>query len=273
MLADWLYSHSAWMVGTVVVGGTVALSCLGLLLFHRLVNHGLRRDHNEMVAATIAVVGTVSALLLAFIGVATWQTFSDGDGLAEAEAGAIANLYFDSYGLPADGIRESLRQHLESYLTIVVNDEWPAQQRGRMDRAAGAEGLHELLAIDAELVSFNPATPGQTNVHAEMFRVVNQLFTARRNRIEAARGHVPQVVWKIILLGTAGTIFYSYFFGARSLAMHLAITSVVAASLALVVLLIVLMDYPFRGEVSVSPDAYQNVQATIALQVEREQNR
>jgi hypothetical protein len=37
--------------------------------------------------------------------------------------------------------------------------------------------------------------------------------------------------------------------------MHLAMSGAVAASLSLVVVLIVALDRPFRGEVSVSPDA------------------
>lgn len=264
MVVDWLYNHPVWIVGVVIVGGSVLLSCLGLLLFHRVVDHGVRRDHNEMVAATIAVVGTVAALLLAFIGVATWQTFTDAEGVTETEAGAVANLYFDSYGLPADGIRDSIRAHIQNYLHLVIDDEWPKQQQGKLDSLGAVQGRDELLKINSELASFNPQNAGQSNIHAEMFRTLNELFTARRNRIQAANGHVPRVVWEIILLGTAGTIVYTYFFGARSLAMHVAITGTVAASLALVILLIVVMDYPFRGEVSVGTESYQSVQYAIA---------
>ncbi len=42
--------------------------------------------------------------------------------------------------------------------------------------------------------------------------------------------------------------------------MHLAMTGAVAASLALVIVLIVAFDYPFRGEVQVTPDGFRNVQ-------------
>jgi hypothetical protein len=267
MIVDWLYNHPVWIVGVVIVGGTILLSCLGLLVFHRLVDHAVRREHNDIVSATLTVVGTVAALLLAFIGVETWQTFSDAQGVAEAEAGAAGNLYFDSSGLPADGIRDALRSHIKNYLHIVIDQEWPMQQRGKLDGQAAVVGQNELLRINQELAAFNPQTAGQTNIHAEMFRTLNELFRARRNRIQAARGHVPLVVWAIILLGTAGTIGYTYFFGPPSLTMHLAITGSVAASLALAILLIVIMDYPFRGEVSVNTESYQTIRDAINTSV------
>jgi hypothetical protein len=46
--------------------------------------------------------------------------------------------------------------------------------------------------------------------------------------------------------------------------MHLALTSVVAASMSLVLVLILALDRPFRGELSVSVEAYQNALGSIA---------
>jgi hypothetical protein len=48
--------------------------------------------------------------------------------------------------------------------------------------------------------------------------------------------------------------------GFENFRLHLTMTGAVAAALALVVVLIVDLDWPFRGEVSVSPEAYVNVE-------------
>jgi hypothetical protein len=61
-------------------------------------------------------------------------------------------------------------------------------------------------------------------------------------------------VWWIIFLGGTVTVGYTYLFGMHSFKMHLVITATMAASLALVIVLIVALDRPFRGEVSVSSD-------------------
>jgi len=50
--------------------------------------------------------------------------------------------------------------------------------------------------------------------------------------------------------------YNTYFFGYQNLGMHMAMTGTLAATLALVVVLIVALDWPFRGEISVSPDPF-----------------
>jgi hypothetical protein len=264
MIVDWLYNTPVWVVGTVIVGGTTLASCLGLLLFHRLVDLNARREHNDLIGTSLAVIGTVAAILMAFIGVATWESFSHAEALTEAEAGALSNLYLDSHGLPADGVSDPIRADIKNYLVLVTTEEWRKQQQGMLDEEAKSAGRMLLADINAKLVSFIPQNAGQTNVHAQMLTALNELASARRNRTQAASGHVPRPVWMIMLLGTALTIGYTYVFGARTLWVHMIVTGSVAASLALVILLIVIMDYPFRGEVSVGTEAYDAVIEALA---------
>jgi hypothetical protein len=61
---------------------------------------------------------------------------------------------------------------------------------------------------------------------------------------------------------------YTYLFGAHSFGIHLTITGLIAATIALVFVLIITLDYPFRGEVSVSPEAFIGVQATASAALE-----
>jgi len=104
---------------------------------------------------------------------------------------------------------------------------------------------------------------GQNSTKAEMLRTVNELIKARRSRILAAGAHLPDVVWGILLIAGAIAVFYTYFFGAHSFGIHLSITGLIAASIALVFVLLIALDYPFRGDVSVSDEAFVNVKATM----------
>jgi hypothetical protein len=56
------------------------------------------------------------------------------------------------------------------------------------------------------------------------------------------------------MLGLAAPKLAGLPIGFHSFRMHLTMTGAVAASLALVVVLILALDWPFRGEVSISPD-------------------
>jgi ABC-type branched-subunit amino acid transport system permease subunit len=101
---------------------------------------------------------------------------------------------------------------------------------------------------------------GQEVIQAELLKVLNELFSARASCLSAVQGHIPDVVWWIIFFGGATTAGFTYLFGFHDFRMHVVMTMTVAASLALVVVLIVALDWPFRGEVSISPDAYIKTQ-------------
>ena len=94
-MVDWIYSNPTWLWGTAIVVGTTLISCLGLLLFQKLVPASARRVENDVVAGTMAIVGVAYAVLIAFIAVATWQAFTDADKTTDVEASHIANLYRD----------------------------------------------------------------------------------------------------------------------------------------------------------------------------------
>ena len=100
MIADWIYDHPTGLWGSILVCGTTALACLGLALFHPFVDVGVRRAHNDLAGFSIAIISVVYAVLLAFIAVATWESFSSAETIVQAEAGYIGNLYRDTKGFP-----------------------------------------------------------------------------------------------------------------------------------------------------------------------------
>jgi hypothetical protein len=55
------------------------------------------------------------------------------------------------------------------------------------------------------------------------------------------------------------TVSSTFLFGPPNFKMHIVITAMLAASLAVVIVLIVALDYPFRGSLSVSDQAFRDV--------------
>lgn len=255
MIVAWIYDHPTWMWGSLLVAGATLLACLGLAAFHGCVDVRMRRAHNDLAGFSIAIISVVYAVLLAFIAVATWEAFSSAEAVVQEEAGYIGNLYRDTEGFP-DAVGQPMRQRLREYADTVVQAEWPVQQAGELP-SAGWRPLHELHAL---LVRYEPRTRGEAVVEAEFLRTLNALYKAREQRLTAAAGHIPVVIWWIIAIGGALTTAFTYLFGFEDFRLHLTMTGAVAASLALVVVLIVALDWPFRGEVSVSPEAYVEIE-------------
>jgi uncharacterized protein DUF4239 len=267
VLVNFLYSHPTWLVGLLVIGVWTGLSLAGLYLFHRLVDVHMRHKDTETVGLTYAIVAVVYAVLIAFIVVNVFETFAKGDEIATAEANKLSNLMLDSAGLPPQ-TAEGVRADIDKYIDIVVKTEWPSQQHGKLDDAVFEPGWMVLAHLSTQLASFEPATMGQNVNKGEMMHAMNDLIRARRSRIIAAGEHLPDVVWQILLLAGAVAVGYTYLFGAHNFRMHMTITGLISATIALVFVLIIALDYPFRGEVSVGDDAFTSVKATAMSSIE-----
>ena len=201
----------------------------------------------------MAVVGVIYAVLLAFIAVFTWENFHKAQDTAELEANKIANLYVDCAGLPPK-IAFVIRRDLRDYARLVIYKEWPAQQAGQVN----IEAWKPLFKLNLTIARFRPAESTGA-IEAEILQTANQLYEARRDRLAAAASGIPNVMWAVTLLGGALTVAFSFFFGVPNFRLHLAMTGMLSASLALVIVLIVALDYPFRGQLRVSSNIYERL--------------
>ena len=255
---SWFQDGPIWFVGTVIVAVSVIVSCTGLFAFHRFVDVALRRRHNDVAGFTIAIVGILYAVLLAFIAVTAWETFSKAEDAVDNEANAIGNMFFDTAGVP-DPIAARYRKRLNDLVQIVIKDEWPAQHAGRTDPSTYEKGWMIIGDLNVDVAHFEPRNQGESNMHSELLQDLNLLFSSRRTRQLEATHHIPEVVWWILFFGGILTIAFTYLFGAENFKIHMAITAGVSASLALVIVLIVAFDYPFRGGVTITCEPYQVV--------------
>ena len=256
MVVNWIYGVPTWEMGSVVIVLVVGLSLIGLAVTSRFLHVELRRKHNEFTGFNSALIGVVFAVLLAFIAVEAWESFGKAGDTAAVEASLTGDLYRDATAMP-ESIKTEVTGDLADYIDIVLTKDWPAMATGA---PVGNDGWVPLAKIHRALGSAPIVNPVQVAMVSEMLRRLNSLYDARQDRILAAQDHIDPAVWWVVVLGAAIIIGLTYLFGMESFAMHMAMTGAVAASLALVIVLIVAFDYPFRGEVQVAPDGFRNVQ-------------
>jgi hypothetical protein len=254
MILDLLYSYPTWLVGTVIVVVPIVLVCWALRTFHRIVPLETRQAHNEYTGYIIAVIGINYAVLLAFVAVAVWGAYDKATAIASKEAELVGNMYRDAPGLGAS-MEETLRSHLKAYVRTVVDKEWPAMSRGEFPNA----GWEHLEHIQDALAHYEPKGSGQAVYMREVLGLLNELYDTRRQRLGASENGVEPVVWTIALLGTALTIGFTFLFGMPSARMHMVMTGGVTAAAMLVLVLIIALDWPFRGEVQAAPSMFKRV--------------
>ncbi|HEY4587725.1 MAG TPA: hypothetical protein VII86_00775, partial [Thermoanaerobaculia bacterium] len=103
-----------------------------------------------------------------------------------------------------------------------------------------------------------PTTPGQQVVHVQTLRDLDDLFSNRRLRLEAIDNHLPGLMWLVVLAGAAVLIFMSYFFCGEKSGLQLLLTVGLSALVGLVIFLILTLDRPLVGKVSVDATSFED---------------
>jgi hypothetical protein len=66
-------------------------------------------------------------------------------------------------------------------------------------------------------------------------------------------------MWAAILFGSAVTLGFCLLFGLEDARLHYMMVAGVAAIIAINLFLVLVLDHPFSGDVSVGPDAFEHV--------------
>jgi hypothetical protein len=209
---------------------------------------------NDTVGWIFSGILVIYAISIGLIAVATWSNASAASGLASQEASQIATLYRSLAGYPRP-VQTVLAPLLVRYTQSIIEDAWPAQQRGEITE----KGIEILLDFGRRMYGFEPATDGQCVVHAEAVHAFNTLVEFRRRRIEAASYAVPGSLWSVVLIGAALSVLASYLFNIRSMLVQALMITLLTSMIALLVFFIAATDHPFRGTDGIGPQAYQIV--------------
>jgi hypothetical protein len=252
----WLYDLPHPTSALIVVLFIETLAMIGLLLVRRFVIPRLHYHDgaNDAVSGTVQAIGVFYGITVGLIAVGVWNTNSNAADLVSKEAAAIGSLYRDLSAYPSP-VREELRSKLREYTLFVVNDAWPAQQKGHGQQITG--GVNILDDFQSKLYSFQPANTSQSALHSETLRAYNSLLDYRNLRIDAVGGGLSMVMWAVIWVGAAISIGIAYFFNIPDFKLHAILIILMGGFLAMVLFMIVINDKPFYGGGSISPEPYK----------------
>ena len=87
--------------------------------------------NNEVAGFQFAIVGVIYAVLLAFVVIAVWDKFSEGQKTVAQESAAAAALFRYADGQEPEAAK--LEGALTAYLSPVIHKDWPAMSSGTED--------------------------------------------------------------------------------------------------------------------------------------------
>jgi hypothetical protein len=210
--------------------------------------------YNDIVGFYLASLTVFYGITLGLLMVGVWTNYSDTEGKVSREAATLAALYRDAGAYP-DPIRGELQNDLRNYCRDVIDVAWPQQRKGTLPTGS----ISILDSVQRRLALFEPRTEGQKILHAEAFRQFNQLVEERRMRLDSVTAGLSPALWALVLFGAFINIAATWFFQIKNATMHFWMTVLLSSLLGLMIFLLAAMDHPFRGALSVSPEALEVV--------------
>ena len=238
----------------------VGFSWLGIVLIRPWVRRHAadQPDWNQLIRAISAIFAVFYGVTLALITISAYQSFAATNQVVGREAAALGTLYRDVSSYP-EPIRGELQAMLRDYTRYVIKEAWPAQKRGVIPE----EGTARVTAFQERLLSFKPQTRAEEILHAETLGELDEFNDYRNQRLESITTGLPDVLWFLGAVGAVVNAVLTCLFDVKRLTVHLLLAGLMSLFVSQMVFMIVAMDKPFRGEVSVSSDNFQLMQRSL----------
>jgi len=254
----WIYDLQTWTMVSMFCAFFVGVTWFGTIFIRPFLRAFLRRQSglNDILGYLLGAHGVYFGILLGLLALASYQNFSDVEKIVVDEATKLASLYRDVSAYPEPN-RQELTSKLRQYARFVIDEAWPDQKKGIVP----TKGTMMINQFQEMLTRFEPKTRGQEILRAECYRQFNAFSEARRQRLNSVTTGIPAILWWVVIIGAGVNILLIWMLEMKLLP-HLILSGVISFYLATLIALIAAMDNPFRGEVSVSPDAYEAVYKT-----------
>ncbi|MEU6862746.1 DUF4239 domain-containing protein [Streptomyces sp. NPDC046876] len=248
-----LNTFSTFTLGLILVGGFVGLAAAGSLAARRRFPHLAGGEHNEMVGVALGMFGAIYGIILAFVVVTLWTQLENTQTTVATEATDLALIVRSAEAFPPTD-RARVEHAVGDYVHAVVEVQWPLMREGRPSYDATAEQTHGLYKA---LQAYEPTGHRSETFYDEAAGRLNDVAAQRRARIDMASTSLPMLLQVLVYGGALVILPLTFLFGLRSLRMQLLFVSAVAALIGFSLLLVMVLDRPFAGELSVSPSPYK----------------
>ncbi len=238
--------------GFIVIVGLIWAAIFFMLVVRRKVDLNELSMNHAVADPLLSVIGTLFSVLLGFLVAGAMQRFDEARINVQEEAGALADVFRGAAGFP-EPLRSQLQVKCMNYAEVVIDKEWQLME----DRKSSPEAWDLYSDIWRLCVSFNPRENGESNVHQAILAAISRLGNFRTLRFAAMVNQLPLGMWVVVLAGGGATIAFTYFFEVRNERTQILMTGLVATVMALNIFLLANYDYPFSGDVHVSPAAFE----------------
>ena len=236
----------------------IAIALIGQYLVNRFVKIEILEQHHSAGEAMMGVVGTLFSVLLGFMIASAMSKYQDAQMYGQLEASNVASLFRVAGGM-SDIDRPRLRQLCRVYVNDVIDKEWPMMEK----REKINHGWVSYSELWDAVVATVPENDRQSNLQQGMVASMQALGEQRRARILLATSVMPQALWIIVGFGALITVAFTYVFASQFHQVQGAMTTLVAAAMALNIWLLAAYSSPYSGELRIKPSMFELVRDSV----------
>ncbi|MGY4967369.1 bestrophin-like domain [Streptomyces sp. 900105245] len=234
-----------------LLSGFLLIAAAGATICRKLRNDGDTTPSGETIALILSIYGAIYGVLLAFVVVIAWDDLNKAEDQVDAESASLAAVVRDADFLPAD-VRNHIATDMKKYLDHILNTEWVEMKQGRVPSASNSY-------LDGMLTTLKGYKPNSEREVADYERIRADLTTAiarHRDRIAYSDEQLPPLLQYFIFGGAISVILLACWYRPKDRLDQLILLTSICVLLASSLLIVLGLNHPFTGDISVAPDAY-----------------
>ena len=245
------YSMMAWAGSLIFI--TLCIQTLLIMIFKKIYNKD-NEEFNEISLNILQVTGTIYAILLGLLTYQVLNTFQVIQATISQEATEIGNISAHvSSGVVDQKQSQKIQKDIFAYLENIINNEFYLQKilpEGIHAKQFFGWRLAENIANDLVALKTNE------NIKARILDNLNDLYEARRQRINYRDLALPPIIWYIFSISIFFLMINIAIVCCQSTKLKLFTSYLYVMSLILILIIVIDLDRPFYGTVNVEEGDY-----------------
>lgn len=251
LIGQFIYGLPPFALLALVLTTSISISILCLFFCRKFIRIAKKEEDTSIIEIYSDAFGVAFAVLLGLIIVNSWNAYDQTNNQVRQEAIYISDLYKKSLLLHEES-RDQLRSALKTYVTDIINLEWPLLPQGEHSKKVNQDIFHIF-----DVLFNSKKTNEQEWIFAQQLNTLaTQLNDERVSYLLNATSSITPLMWVILITSNIIAFFLLALTVRASFSLHLLLQIVYAFGTSIMLLLIIVLDrpfYQFGGEISPYP--------------------
>ena len=254
-MARWIaFNMPEWVSVLVFIGGLPAVMLMLQRLVRRKFPNWERGEHNDAAGVMLSAAVVVYSVAIGLCVITLWGKLDEAKAATQAEATNLIAVADGSRVFDA-AVQDQIRSGVIAYNRDVVKL-WSQRIDGKSQPQVGAD-LNSLIATVAQL---QPQTQAQRAFVDDAVARLAEQGELRFISVRLARDQqLPDIIWVAVLGGSLVVLGLCLTFGVQDSMLRRILLTGVTATVGINLFLVLELNYPFYGSISVGPSSYADV--------------